>query len=150
MGKAISVAILAAALSLGAFAAHAAGLGRITIHSPLGQPLNAEIEIVALAPGEEETLVARLATPEAYSQAGVEPTAILNTMRFAIERRDGRRVVRVTTQQAVNDPFVELLVELQWNTGRLVREYTFLLDPPEYRARDIATVIARPTRFPTP
>ena len=144
MGKAISVAILTAALSLTALAAHAAGLGRITVHSPLGQPLNAEIEIVALAPGEEETLVARLAPPDAYAQAGIEATAILNTMRFAIERRDGRRVVRVTTQQAVNDPFVELLVELQWNTGRLVREYTFLLDPPEYRSRDLAAAAPKP------
>jgi pilus assembly protein FimV len=140
VGKAISVAILAAALSLAALVAHAAGLGRITVHSPLGQPLNAEIEIVALAPGEEESLVARVAPPDAYAQAGIEPTAILNTMRFSIERRDGRRFVRVTTQQAVNDPFVELLIELQWSTGKLVREYTFLLDPPEYRARELATL----------
>jgi pilus assembly protein FimV len=150
VGKAISVAILAAALSLTALVAHAAGLGRITVHSPLGQPLNAEIEIVALAPGEEESLVARVAPPEAYSQAGIEPTAILNTMRFSIERRDGRRFVRVTTQQAVNDPFVELLIELQWATGKLVREYTFLLDPPEYRARELAALPPVPPKPAAP
>jgi pilus assembly protein FimV len=111
-------------------------LGRLTVLSPLGQPLNAEIEIVALRPGEEDTLAARIAPPEAFEAAGIEPSALLNTVRFAIERRDGGRIVRVTTTQAINEPFVELLVELQSQHGRLVREYTFLLDPAEYKARD--------------
>jgi pilus assembly protein FimV len=139
VGRAITFAIVAAALALSApFAARAAGLGKLNVLSPLGQPLNAEIEIVALRPGEEEGLTARVAGPEAFAAAGIEPTAVLNSMRFAIERRNGRRILRVTTVQPVNDPFVELLVELQWQTGRLVREYTFLLDPPEYKARDLA------------
>ncbi len=139
VGRAITVAIIAAALALAApFAAHAAGLGKLNVLSPLGQPLNAEIEIVALRPGEEEGLTARVAGLEAFSSAGIEPAALLNTMRFAIERRGSQRILRVTTQQPVNDPFVELLVELQWATGRLVREYTFLLDPPEYKSRALA------------
>ncbi|HEX6529769.1 MAG TPA: FimV/HubP family polar landmark protein, partial [Burkholderiales bacterium] len=104
--------------------------------SPLGQNLNAEIEIVALRPGEEDGLTARVAPADAFSAAGIEPSALLNTMRFAVERRGSQRILRVTTTQPVNEPFVELLVELQWATGRLVREYTFLLDPPEYKARD--------------
>jgi pilus assembly protein FimV len=137
--RTITAAILAAALALASpFAAHAAGLGKITILSPLGQPLNAEIEIVALRPGEEENLVAKVAPPEAFEAAGIEPTAVLNSMRFAVERRGSQRILRVTTAQPVNEPFVEMLVELQWGTGRLVREYTFLLDPPEYKARDMA------------
>ena len=137
MGKAVSLAILAAALALMApFSAHAAGLGRLNVLSPLGQPLNAEIEIVALRPGEEETLVARIAPLDAFTAAGIEPTAMLNTMRFALERRGGQRILKVTTTAPVNDPFVEILIELQWGSGRLVREYTFLLDPPEYKARD--------------
>ena len=145
MGRAITVAILATALALAApFAAHAAGLGRITVLSPLGQPLNAEIEIVALRPGEEEGLSARVAGQEAFAAAGIEPGAVLNSMRFAIERRNGRRILRVTTLQPVNDPFVEMLVELQWATGRLVREYTFLLDPPEYKARDALALAPKP------
>jgi pilus assembly protein FimV len=139
VGNAIIAAILAAGLALAApFAAQAAGLGKLTVLSPLGQPLNAEIEIVALRPGEEETLTARIAGVDAFAAAGIEPSAVLNSMRFAIERRGNQRILRVTTLQAVNEPFVEFLVELQWNTGRLVREYTFLLDPPEYKARDVA------------
>ncbi|HEU4353526.1 MAG TPA: FimV/HubP family polar landmark protein [Burkholderiales bacterium] len=127
---------------------HAAGLGRISVLSPLGQPLNAEIEIVALRPGEEDTLSARVAPLEAFEAAGIEPSAVLSTVRFAIERRDSRRIVRVTTSQPVNEPFVELLVELQWHNGRLVREYTFLLDPPEYKARDAlaAAPVQRPPK----
>jgi pilus assembly protein FimV len=125
-------------------AVHAAGLGRLTVLSPLGQPLNAEIEIVALRPGEEDTLSARTAPLEAFEAAGIEPSAVLNTVRFAVERRDNRRILRVTTTQPVNEPFVELLVELQWHNGRLVREYTFLLDPPEYKPRDALAVAPAP------
>ena len=99
VGRAITVAIMAAALALAApFAAHAAGLGKLNVLSPLGQPLNAEIEIVALRPGEEEGLTARVAGPEAFSAAGIEPAAVLNTMRFAIERRGSQRILRVTTR----------------------------------------------------
>ncbi|HEV2431495.1 MAG TPA: FimV/HubP family polar landmark protein [Burkholderiales bacterium] len=126
-------------------AVHAAGLGRLTVFSPLGQPLNAEIEIVALRPGEEDTLSARVAPREAFEAAGIEPSAVLSTVRFAVERRDSRRILRVTTSQPVNEPFVELLVELQWHNGRLVREYTFLLDPPEYKPRDaLAAPVPKP------
>ena len=136
MGKAVSLAILAAALALIApLSAHAAGLGRLNVLSPLGQPLNAEVEILALRPGEEDTLVARIAPLDAFTAAGIEPTAMLNTMRFAVERRGNQRFLRLTTTAPVNEPFVELLIELQWSSGRLVREYTFLLDPPEYKPR---------------
>jgi pilus assembly protein FimV len=147
VGKAITNGVIAAVLALTVpFAVNAAGLGRLTVLSPLGQPLNAEIEIVALKPGEEDSLSARLAPLEAFEAAGIEPGVVLNSVRFAIERRDGRRIVRVTTLQPVNEPFVELLVELQSQHGRLVREYTFLLDPAEYKARE--TYSATPTPKP--
>ncbi|MGH8689510.1 MAG: type IV pilus assembly protein FimV, partial [Burkholderiales bacterium] len=152
MGRAIAVAILAAALACAApLGAHAAGLGKLTVLSPLGQPLNAEIEIVALRPGEEDTLVARVAPQEAFTAAGIEPSHVLSGMRFAVERRGGQRILRLTTLSAVNEPFVEVLVELQWATGRLVREYTFLLDPPEYKApQPIAAAPPAPAAPPKP
>ena len=147
--KAITVAILAAAFALAVpLVAHAAGLGKLTVLSPLGQPLNAEIEIVALRPGEEESLSARVAPPAAFAAAGIEISHSLTSMRFAVERRGNQRVLRVTTAQPVNEPFVEFLVELQWSTGRLVREYTFLLDPPEYKARDALAATPPPTPKP--
>ena len=148
--RTFSLAIVAAALGLAAaFAAHAAGLGRLNVLSSLGQPLNAEIEIVSLQPGEEDNLVARIAPAEAFQQAGIEPSAALLGLRFAILRRDGRPVLRVTSPQPVNEPFLDLLVELEWSGGRLVREYTFLLDPPEYKGpQAIAAAPAKPAAQP--
>lgn len=128
---------MAAALWLAApIAAHSAGLGRLTVLSALGRPLNAEIELVT-APGDQD-IVARLPSPEAFSRAGIEMSPALISARFSIERRNGRQVVRVTTTQPVNEPFLDLLVDLQWNSGRLLREYTVLLDPPEFKRQAIA------------
>ena len=114
--------------------ARAAGLGKLTLLSALGQPLNAEIEIVSLQAGEED-LTARMASREAFAQAGIDANPILSDVRMSIERRGGTPILRLRSTQPVNEPFLELLVELTWPTGRLVREYTFLLDPPEYRTR---------------
>jgi pilus assembly protein FimV len=147
VGRSIAIAVVAAVLSLtGPLVAHAAGLGKLTVLSPLGQPLNAEIEIVSLRPGEEENLSAKLASADAFKQAGIEYNAVLASTRFVIERRGGRPVVKVTSSAPVNEPFLDLLVELQWNTGRLVREYTFLLDPVEYKGP--AAVAAAPAPVP--
>jgi len=147
--RTFSVAILAGILGLAApFAAQAAGLGRLTVLSPLGSPLNAEIEIVSLQPGEEDGLSARLASAEAYRQAGIEASSALRTVRFAIVKRDGRPVLRVTSTAPVNDPFMDLLVDLEWNGGRLTREYTVLLDPPELKGPQ--TIAAAPQKPATP
>ena len=139
-----SIGIVVAAVVWLALApvAHAAGLGRLTVLSPLGQPLLAEIEIVSLQPGEEEGLSARLAAPEAFEQAGIDINPALNSLRINLERRDKRPFLRVTTLQPVNEPFLDMLIELSWSSGRLVREYTFLLDPPEYRSRQQAIAAA--------
>src|SRR5690242_7410737 len=131
-----------------AAAAHAAGLGRLTVLSTLGEPLAAEIEIVSLAPGEDEGLAARLGGADLFAQAGIDVNPALNTVRITIERRDKRPYLRVTTRDPINEPFLDLLLELQWPSGRLVREYTFLLDPPEYRSRRQA--IAAAPLAPTP
>jgi pilus assembly protein FimV len=129
--KAVVMAALFCALPL---VAQAAGLGRLTLLSALGQPLNAEVEIVSLQLGEED-LSARLASPQAFAQAGIDPDPILSDVRFSIERRGGVPILRLRSSQPINEPFLELLVELNWSSGRLVREYTFLLDPPEYKSK---------------
>ena len=123
--------------------AQAAGLGRLSVQSFLGQPLRAEIEVVSVLPGEESSLEARLATANAFKQAGIEFSPALTGVRFAIDKVGGRPVLRVTTRQPVNDPFLDILVELRWATGLLVREYTILLDPPDYLPPP-ATVAAAP------
>src|SRR5258705_12234520 len=91
VGRWSAIAIVAAALCLAVLpAAHAAGLGKLTVLSALGQPLNAEVEIVSLQPGEEDGLAARLGSPEAFKGAGIDFTPVLNNVRFAIERRNNR------------------------------------------------------------
>ena len=112
----------------------AAGLGRLAVLSGLGQPLRAEIEVVSLQRGEAESLSAKIATADAFREAGVEYGAVVPRVRTALERRpNDRYVIVLSTPQPVEEPFLDLLVELNWAAGRLVRQYTFLLDPADYR-----------------
>ena len=111
--------------------AGAAGLGRITILTTIGQPLIAEVELVAVTPQELASLSARLALPDTYRQANLQYNVSLTGARLTIEKRaDGQSFLKIATTRAVSEPFIDLLVELTWATGRLSREYTALLDPP--------------------
>jgi pilus assembly protein FimV len=130
--RAIVSAVLLA-LSTLSVEAGAAGLGRLEVQSALGQPLQAELEITALGRDEAASLSARLASQEAFRQAGLEYNPILSGLRFAIESRGGRSFIKITSAQPINEPFVDLLVELNWASGKFVREYTFLLDPVDVR-----------------
>ena len=112
----------------------AAGLGRLAVQSGLGQPLRAEIEVTNLQRGEAESLSARIASVDAFREAGVDYSAIVPQVRAGLERRgENRYVIRLSTLNPIEEPFVDLLVELNWASGRLVRQYTFLLDPAEYK-----------------
>jgi pilus assembly protein FimV len=112
----------------------AVGMGGINVASALGQPLKAEIELVAVNKAEKASLVARLASPDVYRGAGLE-YPFGNKFKFQIESRaNGESYIRVSSAQPINDPFVSVLVELTWASGKLLREYTFLLDPPDYVA----------------
>ncbi|MDW8323144.1 MAG: FimV/HubP family polar landmark protein [Burkholderiales bacterium] len=136
-----------AALTL-AWGAHAAGLGRLTVHSALGQPLKAEIELLAVQRDELASLSVRLASAEAFRQARMERAEALSGLRFELDQRpNGQPIVRITSSAPINDPFLDLLIELSWNTGRLIREYTLLFDlPPDARPRaetpPVAPVVA--------
>jgi hypothetical protein len=125
--------------------AHAAELGKLTMRSQLGQPLNAQIEIVSLQPGEEKGLAARIASRDAYRKAGIQYNAALAGVRVSIERRRGRPLLRLRTTRPVNEPYLEMLLELQSNTGRQLRQVTALLDPRGYRGPPpIAAAPAKP------
>ena len=111
--------------------AHAAGLGKLSVTSALGQPLAAEIELFAANKAELDSISVNLASDQAYRDARIDYAPILTTLRFTVVRKpDGKAVLKVTTPRPVNDPFIDMLVELNWASGRLVREYTMLLDPP--------------------
>jgi pilus assembly protein FimV len=136
-----SVWAVASSLVLAAvpLASEAAGLGQITVLSALGQPLRAEVEIFA-TPAELAEMQAKLAAPDEFKRAGVDYSSTLLGISFAITKNPrGRSVIKLSSARPINDPFVDLLLELNWATGRLVRDYTFLLDPPEFAARGKAS-----------
>lgn len=112
----------------------AAGLGGINVISALGQPLKAEIDLVSMDVGDKSTLTAKLASPETFKNAGIDYPYNLPKLKFQIENRaGGGSYVRVSSLQPVNEPFVTLLIELSWPSGKLLREYTFLLDPVDFK-----------------
>ncbi|MDO5101462.1 MAG: FimV/HubP family polar landmark protein [Lautropia sp.] len=128
-----AVALALAFLAGGSSPAEAAGLGRLTVQSALGQPLRAEVEVTSVRPDEAASLTAKLATPDAFSKAGLQYKEALSAVQMAVEERNGRYVIKLSSSRPINEPFVDLMVELSWAAGKFVREYTFLLDPPIQR-----------------
>ena len=130
-------------------AVQAAGLGKIVVFSALGQPLRAEIEVSATR-DELSGMKPQLAPPEAFKQAGLDYATTLLSIRFSLDKRpNGQPVIKLTSDRPINDPFVDMLLELNWPAGRLVREYTFLLDPPEVAAKNVVPVAPARTSAPT-
>ena len=125
--------------------AEAAGLGKVTVLSALGQPLRAEVEVFATRE-ELSGLKAQLASQDSFKQAGVEYAPTLLGIRFAVDKRpNGQSIIRLSSDRPINDPFVDLLLEVNWSTGRVIREYTFLLDPAEFAGKTTAApAMARP------
>lgn len=137
----------------------AAGLGGINVTSFLGQPLKAEIAVTDVDKADKSGLRVKLASPDAYKTAGIDFPYSLPKLKFQIEERaSGEPYIQVTTAQPVNDPFVTLMVELNWSSGKLMREYTFLLDPVDYKpeqpkpeeVKPIEPVLAEPVVVPAP
>lgn len=131
----------------------ATGLGGINVSSSLGQPLKAEIELVSVDKADSSSISAKLASPDAFKSAGVDYPYSLPKLKFEVINRDsGSPSIKLTTAQPVNDPFVILLVEVTWSSGKLLREYTFLLDPVDFKVQEpqsvplqtIAPVVAAP------
>ncbi|MCH8619057.1 FimV/HubP family polar landmark protein [Undibacterium sp. TS12] len=129
--KALGAAVASSLLIMSG--AHATGLGKLTVLSALGQPLRAEVELTSPAKEEIDSLVPKLASQEAFKQANIDFNAALLSLRFAIEQRGSNYVIRITSAQPMNEPFVDMLLEMNSSNGKLLREYTFLLDPAELR-----------------
>ena len=140
-------AIAAAALVTAGFYtqdAAALSLGRIAVQSALGEPLRAEIELPQITAAEADSLRATTATPEVFRAQGMEYTPAMNSLQIRLQRRpDGSAVLRLTSDRPVNDPFLDLVLDANWGTGRIVRSYTMLFDPPALR-RPAPTVTASP------
>ena len=129
-GLKASALATALALSLPA-ASFGAGLGKLTVLSGLGEPLRAEVELNA-SKEELSTLSAKLAAPAAFRAAGIDISSALRGVKVSVVNTEGGQpTLRLATDYSVSDPFVDLLLEINWSAGRMVREFTFLLDPPD-------------------
>lgn len=114
----------------------ALGLGDIEVFSALNQSLEAEIALTAVRPGETDGMLVRLANEQAFLQAGVERPHYLTQLQFSVAvKPDGTPYVKISTKTPVREPFLSFLVDVDWPRGRLVREYTLLLDPPVFTSR---------------
>ena len=129
MNRSLKLSMLLA-LALGSTQATALELGQIQVKSALGQPLLAEIPLTPDSPAELRNLTARLASPEDFARAGLAGARPDLPLQFSIVDVGGRKVIRITSAVAVNDPYLDLLVEVDNASGRSLREFPVLLDPP--------------------
>jgi len=149
MKKSLQLNSLVAAVMLAVGGAEAAGLGKMSIQSAMGQPLRAEIELLSVQPEELGTVDARLASADAFRQARIQRTEAHGNLRFTIEQRaNGTPYLKVTSTTPVSDPFLDLLIELNWSSGRILREYTVLLDPPAAPSTQVAQAQQQPAAKP--
>ncbi len=127
-------AVAASVLALAAADANALALGRLAVQSALGEPLRAEIDVPQINAEEASTLRVGVAPASAFASAGFEFNPVVASVQVSLQRRpDGRYFIRLTGDRSVNDPFVDLVVEANWVSGRIVRDYTMLFDPPSLR-----------------
>ena len=158
------VAVAAAAVcGLWGSSAMALSLGRITVQSALGEPLRAEVDLLDINAEEAASLQPSVASPESFKAAGLDYNPALSNLQASLRRRsDGRAYIRLSGERVINDPFVDLILETRWSSGRIVRDYTLLFDPPNLRTTAAATTTPaqispqpvasppRPAAAPTP
>ena len=110
-----------------------AGLGKLNVMSGLGEPLKADIELIAVTPEELSSITAAIASEEAYATQGIEKPASHNTIKVNIAKNaNGAPILKLQSAQPISEPFLDMLIQVDWASGRLLREYTVLLDPPGY------------------
>ncbi len=138
--------VTAGVMLLASASAFSAGLGRLTVTSTLGQPFRGEIELLAVDKKDLGSIRANFASQEAFKEAHIDRSPALSAIRFSVEqKKNGEPYLKVTSTKPIDDPFLDMLVEIDWPSGRLVREYTVLLDPPGYGgAQEAVAPVAPP------
>ncbi|MFM2112397.1 MAG: hypothetical protein RLZZ271_1057, partial [Pseudomonadota bacterium] len=131
-GARLTAGSLAIAVMLACFSggAQAFSLGKLQVQSALGEPLLAEIDLTDVRPEEEAGLSATIASPDIFKSMGVEYNTALTSARITLAKRaNGSSYLKLSSDRAVNEPFVDMIIEVTWPAGRLVRDFTLLLDP---------------------
>lgn len=146
LASAAGLVLLGASLN-----AQALALGAVTVRSSLGEPLRAEIEVPQISSEEASTLQAAMGSPQAFRAAGVEYSPSLSGARVTLHRRpSGQAYLRVVGDKPINEPFLGIVIEANWANGRVVRDYTMLVDPPGRAAPPPVTVTESRTAAPPP
>ncbi|AZC36513.1 FimV/HubP family polar landmark protein [Pseudomonas chlororaphis] len=143
------VLAIAAASALSSGMAQALGLGELTLKSTLNQPLVAEIELLDVKDLTAAEVVPSLASPEDFAKAGVDRQAFLNDLSFTpVLNANGKSVLRVTSSQPLSEPMVKFLVQVMWPNGRLLRDYSVLLDPSKFSPQTAEAAAQSATQAP--
>lgn len=125
--------LLLAVLATAPVFAYALGMGKLVVRSGLDEPLQGEIELLSVDPQELKTLKTSLAPRGDFDNAGIERPFFLNGIKYdVIQRNDGRNFLLLSTHETVREPFLHFLLQVEWSGGKLIREYTALLDPPQW------------------
>lgn len=124
----------------------AAGLGKLNVMSGLGEPLKADIELLSVTAEELSTISAAIASTEAYTSQGIEKPASHNDIKIQVTKNArGAPILKLNSAQPITDAFLDMLIQVDWSSGRLLREYTLLLDPPGYNAESQANTSQLPS-----
>lgn len=142
----INKTLLALGLSLTSISVLAAGLGQLNVSSAIGEPLSAEVQLLSVTAAEKSSLKAQIAPASAYDAQGISRPASHNDIKIRITKdSSGKDVLKLSSNQPMTEPFIDMLLELEWETGRILREYTVLLDPPGYEPPVTASKVQAPT-----
>ena len=147
----LAVVLAMMALVLLPTTVYSVGFGSIKLNSALNEPLDAEIDLLGATASDIPALSVSLAPKEAFMRAGIDRPAFLNKIKFKVKRRDsGGYYIHLTTRERIREPFINFLLEMDWPNGRLLREYTVLLDPPDLFRRQPTLVQAPEVTTPEP
>ncbi len=130
MLRKVAILVISAGLTLLPLSVQALGFGGIKLKSSLNEKLNAEVPLLSANASDVQSLTIKLATEEAFLRSGIDRTALLNKLKFKVKQRSDEYYIHVTTSETVREPFMNFLLELNWKNGRMLREYTMLIDPP--------------------
>lgn len=140
MVRKLVIAVAAASAVMSSGMVHALGVGDIHLNSALNQPLDAEIDLTQVRDLSGDEIRTMLASPDDFGRAGIDRTFFLTDLKFQpVVKPNGRSVIRVTSSRPVNEPFLNFLMEVRWPSGRVLREFTILLDPPMYQPTPVVS-----------
>jgi len=148
MVRKLVIAVAAASALMSTGMVQALGVGDINLRSSLNQPLDAEIDLLQVRDLTSEEIRSMLASPDDFGRAGIERTFFLTDLKFTpVVKPNGKSVIRVTSSRPVNEPYLNFLMEVRWPSGKVLREFTVLLDPPLYQPASITS--SAPVTAPT-